>query len=204
MAAGRVCIGFSYPNVANYNLAVKTVTYTEGMRLARGVKVSLDIETSDDNDFYADNVAAETDGGQFVSGTAKLTVDGLHQAAERFISGLAEPEEVAYGDSKVKVTKHGKNMNPPYLGIGFIVKYRSGGVDTYQPTILTKGKFKTAGLDAETQGKEIDYQTQELEADLCRDDTETEDWKWTAEEQKTEAAALAILDGLLSVAEAEG
>lgn len=72
MANGRVITGFSKPFVALYNNNSGAVTYTNGMALARGVNVSIEPEVSDNNIFYADNVAAETAGGIFMSGTATL------------------------------------------------------------------------------------------------------------------------------------
>lgn len=204
MAEGKVCIGFSCPTVAKYNAAGNVVTYTDGMRLARGVKVSLSVNTSDQTNFYADNKVAETDGGVFTDGKATLSVDGLHAPADRFIHGLPEPEEVSYGDDKKAMfTKHGDKANRPYVGIGFIVKYQSDGVITYVPVILTKGKFNPAGLDAETEGEKRNYQTQDLEAALCRDDTADHNWKWVGEDLTTEEEALAILDGVLNVTAAE-
>ena len=58
--AGKVCIGFSDPYVAKYNENGGTISYTEGMKLARGVSVKVSPEVSDGNTFYADNIAAET------------------------------------------------------------------------------------------------------------------------------------------------
>lgn len=200
MANGKVIIGFSYPTVAKYNYDGSNVSYTDGMRLARGVKVSLSVETSDQNEFYADNKVAEADGGEFTGGKATLTVDGLKEAAERFINGLSEAVEVTYGESKkAKFTKHGAGAKPPYVGIGFIVKYKSDHVITYVPIILTKGKFSATGLEAETEVKETNYQTQDLEATLMRDETTTQDWKWVGEDLNTEEEALAIIDGVLNV-----
>ncbi len=87
-AAGKVCPGFSKPYVALYSASGTTLTYTSGQKLARGVDVSIEPESSDDNKFYADNVEAETDAGTFSGGTLSLTVDGLLQAAESLIMGL--------------------------------------------------------------------------------------------------------------------
>ena len=87
-AAGKVCIGFSKPYVAVYTNSGTTITYSDGRVLARGVDVSIEPETSDDNKFYADNTEAETDAGTFSGGTLSLTVDGLHQDAEALIMGL--------------------------------------------------------------------------------------------------------------------
>lgn len=201
MEAGRVIIGFSHPTVAKYNAEGTNVTYTDGIRLARGVKVGLSVNVSDKSDFYADNRVAESDGGVFTDGKATLTVDGLHSKAERFIQGLPEPEDVDYGgDKKAKFTKHGDKAAPPYVGIGFIVKYQSGGMITYVPMILTKGKFPATGLDAETEGEKKNYQTQDLEPTLYRDDTTEHNWKWVGEDVVSEEEALAIIDGILQVA----
>lgn len=200
MEAGKVITGFSYPTVAKYNAEGTNVTYTDGMRLARGVKVGLSVNVSDQSNFYADNRVAESDGGVFTDGKATLTVDGLHSAAERFIQGLPEPVEVSYGqDKKAKFTKHGDKAQPPYVGIGFIIQYQSAGTVTYVPMILTKGKFPASGLDAETAGEKKNYQTQDLEPTLYRDDTADHNWKWVGEDVTTEEEALAIIDGILSV-----
>lgn len=201
MAAGKVIIGFSAPYVGLYNNAGGGATkYIKGQRLARGVSVSLDVSASDDNDFYADNVVAESEGGKFSDGTLKYSVDGLFDAAERFIYGLPEPEKVSYGESKsVNVTKYGDNANPPYVGAGHIIHYQSDGVVTYQPMILPKVKFLMHGTEAKTREGQKDWQTQDLEATICRDDTPEHNWKWLAEEQTTEEDAIAILEALLGV-----
>ena len=75
-AAGKVCIGFSCPYVGLYNANGGNPSYSKGMRLARGVNIKINPDVSDDNDFYADNVAAESDGGVFTGGTADLTCRG--------------------------------------------------------------------------------------------------------------------------------
>ena len=200
-AAGKVCTGFSFPFVAKHTVAGGKVSFTDGMALARGVKVSVSPNVGDDNIFYADNAAAESDNGVFTGGTVKLTVDGLFQKAERFIYGLPEPTEVPYGENqKAMMTKHGAKANPPYLGIGFVVRYQSKGVVTYVPMILVKAKFKTAGTEAATQEETKNWQTQELEAALHRDDTEDADWKWVGEDLPTEAEAVSIIQGIFGVA----
>lgn len=201
---GKVCTGFSRPYVAKYNNAGGAVTYTAGMRLARGVSASISPEASDDNNFYADNIVAESENGRFTGGTLGLTVDGLLQEAERLIFGLPAPEEVAYGESKkVNVLKYGDNAEPPYVGVGFVVEYQSEGATSYAPVILTKAKFKTSGTEAQTREDTKNWQTQELEATLCRDDTANHAWKWVAEDQPTEEAAAAIIEGLFNVAQAQ-
>lgn len=201
MFKGKVCTGFSAPYVAKYNDNGGVVTYTGGMRLARGVSVDISPEVGDDNNFYADNAVAETEDGIFTGGAVKLTVDGLHPAAEDFIFGLPKAEEITIGDKKVNVRKYGEKMNIPYVGIAVVVEYKSGGVTTYVPVILTKGRFKINGTAAQTREETTNWQTQDLEATLARDDTPDHNWKWVAEDQTTEAEAIAIIESIFNVAQ---
>lgn len=196
-AAGRVCTGFSKPYVAKYTNNGGTVAYSDAMQLARGVSVNLSLETEDNNTFYADNVAAEEPPAKFIRGTATLTVDGLLRAAEKFILGLPDATTVQVDGKPVAVSHFGDDMNIPYMGIGFVARYQSAGVVSYEPVVLTKTRFKVFDFDAATQEDIIDWQTQELSAKLMRDDTSKHDWKLVGEEQATEAAAEAVLLALL-------
>ena len=72
-----VTTGFSLPYVALYSNPSGTNVYTSGQLLARGVSVSVEADTVDDNNFYADNILAETENGAVSGGTITLTVDGL-------------------------------------------------------------------------------------------------------------------------------
>lgn len=180
MAAGKVTIGFSKPYVAIYDPS--TQEYSDGQILARGVGVSAEIESSDDNIFYADNVAAESDAGRFTGGTVTLTVDGLFAAAEKLIMGLPTAGSdgfMAYDDDQAI----------PYVGIGFVVRYMSDGVETYTPFVFTKTKFTQLAIDANTMEDEIDWQTQELEATIMRGDDAKHTWKLVGGAESTEAAA---------------
>ena len=205
MAAGKVCIGFSEPYVALYNNNAGTVTYTGGMKLARGVSVKVNPEVSDGDTFYADDVAAEVDEGVFVKGTVDLEVDGLHLAAERFILGVPEATEVTYGETKAQVTKFGKEQNAPYVGIGYIAKYRSNGNISWTPTVLTKAKFIDNGDEHQTaEGNDSNYQTQSLKANLVRDDSADQTWKLKLGDYSTKDEALTALKAVLGVTEAAG
>lgn len=196
-AAGKVCTGFSKPYVAKYSNTGGVVSYSGCMQLARGVKVSLSIDTTKVDPFFADNVSAETAEEKFVSGTLTLTVDGLLAAAEKFIMGTPEPTTVEVGSEQVKVTHYGDEMQIPYIGVGFLVRYQSAGVVTYAPMVLTKSRFQQTATEAETQGETISWQTQELTAKLSRDDTAQHNWKLVGEDQATEEAAEAVLQALL-------
>ena len=196
-AAGKVCTGFSMPYVAKYSNVGSVVTYSGVMQLARGVSVSLSLDTTDDNVFHADNVSAETAAAIFTGGTATLTVDGLLAEAEKFILGLPETTKVTAGGDQVDVSHYGDGMEIPYVGIGFVVRYQSGGVVTYAPVVLAKARFQQPGLDAATQEESIDWQTQELTATLMSDDTTNHDWKLVGADQSTEAAAESVLKAIL-------
>lgn len=193
MEAGKVCTGFSMPYVAKYSATGGTVTYSEAMRLARGVSVTIDPEVGDDNKFFADNITAEVAPGTFTGGTATLTVDGLLEAAEKFIMGLPAAKTV----NGVSVLAYGDSANPPYVGIGFLVRYMSDGVTSYTPVVLTKARFNQPSLSANTQEDSIDWQTQKLTASLMRDDTANHEWKWIGSNVATESEGVAALQALL-------
>ena len=143
-------------------------------------------ESSDSNNFYADNVLAESIQGIFSGGTATLTVDGLLDATRKLIYGLP----TADGDGW---THFGDNQSVPYVGIGFVTRYMSGGTVSYVPTILTKAIFAAEPQEAATQGDEVEWQTTELQATLLRDDSTNHDWKWIGAGQATQAAAVSMI-----------
>lgn len=184
MAAGKVTIGFSKPYVAIYDPSTQALS--NGQVLARGVSVSAEIEASDDNIFYADNQAAESDAGRFTGGTVTLTVDGLQTAAEKLIMGLPTAGDTGW-------TAYNDDQAIPYVSIGFIVRYMSDGVESYVPFVFTKCKFAQPGIDASTMEDEIDWQTQELEASVMRGDDAKHTWREVGASVATEAAAEAAL-----------
>ena len=186
MAAGRVRTGFSLPVVAIYTNTDGVVSYSDTQQLARGVSVSLEVDTTDDNNFYADNVVAESDSGSFESGTVTLTVDGLFQAAEQLIMGLPKADTDGF-------MAYNASQNKPYVGVGYLVRYRSGGVTTWVPTVLPKVMFADPGEEVETSEDTTNFQTQDLEGSIYRDDTDDANWKYIGAEYATEATAYAAL-----------
>lgn len=203
MANGRVITGFSMPWVALYAENAGTVSYSGGMPLARGVSVSLSVEGSSDNGFYADNVLAESDRQAFTSGTVTLTVDGLKATARKLITGTTSTTSVTIG-SGTTTTVSGDVFDDlaviPYVGIGYIVRYMEDGVTSYVPTVLYKCKFSDPPTDAETQGESIDFQTTALEATIMRDDSTNHRWKVEFAAQTTESAALDVIKAVLTPA----
>jgi len=193
MANGRVLTGFSKPYVAVYSNDGTTVSYANGQILARGVSVSMEVETAaDDNVFYADNIAAESVAGAFTGGTVTLTVDGLLDAAERLLFGLPAAGSDGF-------TSYGDDATVPYVGLGFVCRYMSDGVTSYVPVVLNKCRAQMPNLEAETQEDEIDWQTQEIEFNMMRDDSENHVWKMVGAGVATEAAAEAKIKTALNI-----
>lgn len=199
MAAGKVITGYSKPYVAKYSADGTTITYSEGQQLARGVDISIEPESSDSANFYADNVAAETVGGQFTGGTVTLTVDGLKEKARKLILGIVSTSTIEVSGETVNMIDYDDKMVIPYIGIGFLVRYMENGKTTWEPTILTKTAFNVDGLEAATQEDEIDFQTQELEATIMRDDSANHAWRKIAEAQESEDAGEAVLKAYFNV-----
>lgn len=199
MANGKVITGYSRPFVALYNNNEGTITYSSGMPLARGVDVSVEAETGDAVNFYADNVMAESVGGVFTGATITMTVDGLKDNARKLIMGLPNAEPLTVGSDSVDIYTYDDRQNIPNVGIGFVVRYMESGVTSYQPVVFTKASFSVDGLDAATQEEEIEFQTTELEAALMRDDSEHHAWRKIGAEQTTEAAAVNVVKALLNI-----
>lgn len=200
MANGQVITGFSKPYVALYKANSGTPTYENGQALARGVSVSLDLETGDTEDFYADNVLAESAGGTFTGGTATVTVDGLKEAARKLVMGLPAETKVTVGGAEVSVQEYDNRQTIPYVGFGFVIRVMENGTTSYIPYVLPKVIFSEDGLEAATQEENVDFQTQELEATIMRDDSEYSRWRRIGAPQTTEALAEDVVKALLPTA----
>lgn len=200
MANGKVITGFSKPYVALYSATGGTVSYTSGQILARGVSASLETESGDAQYFYADNITAESVGGVFTGATLTLTVDGLKEAARKLVMGLPTASSITVGGDSVSVLDYDDRQAIPYVGVGMIIRYMSGGVTTYAPVLFTKVQFNVDGMDAETQGENIEFQTEELTAAVLRDDSTNHTWRRLAADQDTEAAAEAVIKAMLNIA----
>lgn len=192
-----VTTGYSKPYVAKYANTGSTVSYSGGMPLGRGVSLSLEIDTADDNNFYADNVVAETETAQFTSGSATITVDGLENDAATLIYGLPTPTSLTVDEEPVSMQGYG-DLQAPYVGFGCIRRTQMNGVAQYWPLILPKIKFAIPSEEMNTAEDQIEWQTQELTATVLRDDTAAGNWKVISEEgMATEAEAYAAVVAFL-------
>lgn len=195
-----VTTGFSEPYIAKYSNTGTTVSYSGGMKLGRGVSMSIEVESADDNNFYADDIVAETETGTMTSASATVTVDGMEPEVAAFALGLPTATQETIGESPVDVYDYDDRMNPPSLGLGVLQRVMLNGVQYWVPIVFTKVKMNIPSDEANTQEDQIDWQTQELEMTILRDDSANRRWKRVFKRQTTKAAALNIITTYLKVA----
>lgn len=192
-----VTTGFSKPYYALYAASGGSVTYSNGTNLARGVSVAVDATVVEDNNFYADNILAESENGQVSGGTLTLTVDGLSPAARRAIYGL--PAAATTGTYN-GYTGYGDEATMPFVGVGFIRRTMNNGTTNYWAVVFPKVKFAFDGEDAQTSEDQISWQTKELSASFFKDDTANHNWKYVNDTAFTsEALAEAAIKTFLSI-----
>lgn len=194
-----VTTGFSEPYIAKYSNTGTTVSYSGGMKLGRGVSMSIEVESADDNNFYADDIVAETETGTMTSASATVTVDGMEPEVAAFALGLPAATQETIGESPVDVYDYDDRMNPPFLGLGVLQRVMLNGVQYWVPIVFTKVKMNNPSDEANTQEDQIDWQTQELEMTILRDDSANRRWKRVFERQTTKDAALNIITTYLKV-----
>lgn len=173
-----VTTGFSNIHVALYAAENGVVNYTSVHKLGRSVSMSTDISTSDDNNFYADDRLAETEtGSAFTDGSGTMTIDGLTPDDEAFLMGLKAGDKVTVGSNEVETLEYGAEMDPPYIGIGAVKKVQRDGKSYWGAMVLCKCRCKVPGDDASTQEDQIDWQTQDIDFTIMRDDSTKNRWK---------------------------
>lgn len=197
-------IGLSKPYYAKYAAAGETVTYSGGGIMGKATEANVEIETSDDNNLYADNAIVETD-RVFSGGTLTLSTDDLSSEVSKAILGVQE--EAITGitgvtDTEAKELVYDDRQSAPYLGVGFIIKKKVGGVDKWRALVLTKVMFAIPADAATTQGESIEWQVPELSATIMRDDTANHVWKREVT-LTTEAQAEAYIKARLGITAGE-
>lgn len=193
-------IGCSYLKYAKYAASGNTVSYSDGGTAAKLVSVQVALDSASDNDFYADNAIDETD-NVFAGGTLTVKTNDLTDAVSKVILGLqsqALSSVTGITDEAEEILFDNRQLTP-YLGIGLVIKHRRGGVDAWTGIVLNKVLFNVPADAAETQGKQISWQTPELTAKIMRDDSAYQGWKKQAT-FTTEAQAIVYLNNRLSIA----
>lgn len=196
-------IGLSKPYYGIYSATGNAVSYANGAVMGKATEANIEIDTTEDNNLYADNAIAETD-RSFAGGTLTLSTDDLSQEVTKAILGLTETAITGIEgvtDTSVKELVYDDTQNTPYLGVGFIVKKKVGGAYKWRAVVLSKVMFSVPADAATTQGESIEWQVPELSATIMRDDSATHMWKREAT-FTTEAQAEAYIKARLNITEA--
>ena len=196
-------IGLSKPYYGIYKATGNAVSYENGAVMGKATEANIEINTTEDNNLYADNGIAETD-RSFAGGTLNLSTDDLSQEVTKAILGLTETAITGIEgvtDTSVKELVYYDTQNTPYLGVGFIVKKKVGGTYKWRAVVLCKVMFSVPADAATTQGESIEWQVPELSSTIMRDDSETHMWKREAT-FTTEAQAEAYIKARLNITEA--
>lgn len=196
-------IGLSKPYYGIYSAAGNAVSYANGAVMGKATEANIEIDTTEDNNLYADNAITETD-RSFAGGTLTLSTDDLSQDVAKAILGLTETAITGIEgvtDTSVKELVYDDTQNTPYLGVGFIVKKKVGGAYKWRAVVLSKVMFSVPADAATTQGESIEWQVPELSATIMRDDSATHMWKREAT-FTTEAQAEAYIKARLNITEA--
>lgn len=182
-------IGLSKPYYGVYSVTGNAVSYANGAVMGKATEANIEIDTTEDNNLYADNGIAETD-RSFAGGTLTLSTDDLSQEVTKAILGLTETAITGIEgvtDTSVKELVYDDTQTTPYLGVGFIIKKKVGGAYKWRGVVLCKVMFSVPADAATTQGESIEWQVPELSATIMRDDSETHMWKreatFTSEDQ---------------------
>lgn len=195
-------VGLSRPYTALYHdNGAGGVTYSDGIRAGRAVEYSLEIKTGDSNDFYADNQLAESVAGTFSSGTLTVSVAELEQAIAKMWLGVKDSDVTVDGET-VKELIYDDDAVAPLVGFGVIVKGIKNGVPYYRGVVLRKVRFSIPKDEAKTQEDKIDWQTDEIEGSMMRDDTEKHMWKREAT-FSSESKADAYICQMLGITDAK-
>lgn len=196
-------IGLSKPYYGIYSAIGNAVSYANGAVMGKATEANIEINTTEDNNLYADNGIAETD-RSFAGGTLNLKTDDLSQEVTKVILGLTETAITGIEgvtDTSVKELVYDDTQTTPYLGVGFIVKKKVGGAYKWRAVVLCKVMFSVPADAATTQGESIEWQVPELSSTIMRDDSETHMWKREAT-FTTEAQAEAYIKARLNITEA--
>lgn len=150
-------------------------SYGTPKKMSEAMTADLTVNTADAT-LYADDTLSES-ATEFSDGTLKLGVKELPLEVLAEVLGQKVDQN--------KVVWAGKDDEPPFVAVGFRAK-KTGG--KYRYVWLLKAKFKVPSEKYETKGKEINFNTPEIEADFT---ARKKDGLWKADfvGAETEAAA---------------
>ena len=183
--------GLSKLVTADYNYDESKVTYSNPINNEKLAEYSTDIQTTEVNNLYLDNGVAETDGGEFKSGTLNLTTGDLSNETSKSFYSLTE-KKVTIGQKEVTEYIFDNNIVCKEKGVGIIEEHQVNQKTFYRGIWLTRVKFNIPSDSATTRGESIDWQTQEITGEILRSQDAGNPWK-THADFDTEEEALAYL-----------
>lgn len=187
-------VGLSKPYYAKYAAANQVVTYSGGAAIGKAVNATIEPDDNDTEIFYADNGPAESM-QVFSGGSLTLEVDRLNASVVGDLLGITPGSSTTPSGTTLDFSAEAV---VPYVGVGLIVKNIVDNAQVWMGILLPKVQFVMPSLDLSTQGEEIEFSGNELEATILRDDTSSASWmKWGY--FTTEANAEAWIKGLLSI-----
>lgn len=190
-------VGLSKPFYAIYTAENNSVAYQNGGSMGKAVEAEIEPDDNDTAVFYADNGPAES-ANMFSGGTLTLSVDRLDSGVVAAILGITPGSSTTPSGTTLDFSAEN---TIPYVGVGLIAKSIVDGSAVWMGIVLTKVQFKMPTLDLDTQGEEIEFTANELEATILRDDTTNHNWmKWGY--FTTEGDAETWIKGRLSISAA--
>lgn len=197
-------IGLSKPYYALYNPNNGSPTYSSGGKIGKFTELTLEVEEADANNLYADNAIAESD-NQFAGGSLTVTTDDLQPEHMLAILGLKQEAIDASGveTQSANWIVFDDDQTIPYLGFGGIIKKKINNVVKWVAVVFTKIQFANPGISAVTQGKTIEWQTQELTATVMRDDSAKHRWHIQSTLLDSEEDAEAAIEDFLGISDTE-
>lgn len=165
-------VGLSKPYYAKYAAANQVVTYSGGRSMGKLVNATIEPDDNDTSFFYADNGPAES-AQVFSGGSLTLEIDRLLAEVLGDLYGITPGSSATPTGTTLAFAA---DAVIPYVGVGLITKSIVDNAPVWMAVILPKVQFITPSFDLATQGEEIEFSGNELNATILRDDTATGDW----------------------------
>lgn len=182
--------GLSGGYFAHYAAADGVVTYTDGMKLAKSVDMSVTLNNTGAVEFYADNALAES-ARFFSSGTFSANVDRITDSVAASIYGATLEEDGSL--------TYGADDNVPLVGLGWVEQVVEDSVVKYIGIVFPKAQFDLAGNDLQTRGAQIAFNPYQVGGSIMRDDTAAKRWRVTSQRFTDESSAIAWVKSFLSI-----
>ena len=148
-------VGLAYlaiaPFPANHTPGTMPV-YGKGVVAAQMISANLTYDRTEVT-LEADNVTIESD-NSITGGSLSLGVAHFYEEARKMAFGMVASKDEDGTDVMDTVA-----ALPPYVGAGFILSEQINGVESHLANIVWKTQFAPQGINAQTRGKQKNYQT---------------------------------------------